>query len=89
MYIKFVFNSQGTEQPRQFLVEADLIEYSIQVVDESWQDRQYAVLGLGPQMGEQAIVLGRCPPGETLIATRCSMYVMNNEGRTIDSLVCP
>ena len=92
MFVKLVLDPQdsGSVASRyEFLLEADLIGYTVQVMEESWCEKQYAVLGLGPQVGDEAIVLWRCDGGQAFVATHCTMYVMNDEGQTIDSLVCP
>ena len=103
MFVKFVRDqegagvttrkgSPGTVVPcREYLLEAAVLEYGKQVLDGNWWilEKPVTVLGNEPQEGDEIIMLWLPTTGDRIVATHCSMFVMNNEGRTIDSLVCP
>ena len=102
MFVKFVLerggpvvsDRQGNEERmlapvQEYIIEAPLIEFSKQVRKDDWWADPVTVLGGGPEVGDEMIVLRLPATGDRIVATHCSMFVMNDGGQTIDSLGCP
>jgi len=103
MFVKFVLEKegpvvsdrQGNEERmlapvQEYIIEAPFIEYSKQVRETApWWTGPVTVLGEGPNVGDEMIVLRLPATGDRIVATHCSMFVMNDGGQTIDSLGCP
>jgi len=101
MFVKFIREIEGTGisnrkgspyeavMPHQdFLIEADRIEYAKLRYDND-DLGTCTVFGLEPEDGVEYIELRLPTTGDRIVATHCTMFVMNDEGQTIDSLVCP
>lgn len=102
MFVKFVLEREGpgvsdrqgdpsmkVVPVREYLLEADAIEFSKQARKDDWWADPVTVLGEGPKVGDEMIVLRLPATGDRIVATHCSMFVMNDGGQTIDSLGCP
>jgi len=101
MFVKFVLEMEGpgvsdkrgcpsnaVVPHREYILSADILEVS-KVVYENQDLAPCTVLGKEPEYGKEMLILFLPPTGDRFVATHCGMFLMNNEGRTIDSLVCP
>jgi hypothetical protein len=72
------------------LFEADKVDYKKVTKQQGEHPGAFPIRVLGPEPGTgDEVLVVRLDDELTVMATGCSLFIMNDAGRTIDSIVCP